>query len=268
MDRITSLGGYMKARETFRLVLLCIICLTALPGLIHADIYLKYRQRTDAFEMMGQIQPEKETVRETWIARDMVRTDEGPQTMIMRMDRNLIYLLDNQSRTYAEFPMDMEKMAEQAIEEDEEMTAQQKQEAKDFIEEMMREMGEFSISVKDTGQTKKIGEWSCRKYIQTTTTPMGPSETQLWATKDIELDYSLLHRMAAASMMMMPGGREAVDDFMKEIKKIEGVTVYSVSTASMMDAQIRTTQELLDYSDKEAGEEFYEIPEGYTEETR
>lgn len=258
----------MKARETLRLALLCMICLTALPGLIHADIYLKYRQHTDAFEMMGQTQPEKESVRETWISRDMVRTDEGPQTMIMRMDRKLIYLLDNQSRTYAEFPMDMERMAEQAIEEDQEMTAQEKEEAKDFVEEMMQGMGDFSISVQDTGETKKIGGWTCRKYIQTTSTAMGPSETQLWATRDIKLDYSLLHRMAAASMMMMPGGRETVDDFLKEIKKIEGVTVYSVSTASMMDAQIRTTQELLDYSDREAGEEFYEIPENYTEETR
>jgi hypothetical protein len=184
------------------------------------------------------------------------------------MDRKLIYLLDNQSRTYAEFPMDMERMAEQAIEEDQEMTAQEKEEAKDFVEEMMQGMGDFSISVQDTGETKKIGGWTCRKYIQTTSTAMGPSETQLWATSDIKLDYSLLHRMAATSMMMMPGGRETVDDFLKEIKKIEGVTVYSVSTSSMMDAQIRTTQELLDYSDREAGEEFYEIPESYTEETR
>ena len=205
-------------------------------------------------------------MRETWIARDMIRTDEGPQTMIMRIDKQQVYLMDNQARTYSEFPMDMEKMAEQAIEEDEQMTPEEKQEAKDFVQGMMDEMSEFSIAVEDTGETKKIGGWNCRKYIQTTTTTRGPSETELWATQDIKLDYDLLHRMAAASMMMMPGMRESKGAFTKEMKKIKGVTVYAVSTANMMNTQIRTTQELLDYSDKNADEGFYTVPEDYTKE--
>jgi hypothetical protein len=95
---------------------------------------------------------------------------------------------------------------------------------------------------------------------------MGPSETELWATQDIKLDYDLLHRMAAASMMMMPGMRESKGAFTKEMKKIKGVTVYAVSTANMMNTQIRTTQELLDYSDKNADEGFYTVPEDYTKE--
>ncbi len=256
----------MKGKTTLHLVLLGIICMLALPGPALADIYLKYRQRTDAFEMMGQKQPAKESVRETWIAKDMIRTDEEGQTMIMRIDEQQIYLIDNQAKTYAAFPMDMEEMAKQAIEEDQEMSAEEKEEAKDFVEGMMEEMADFNIIVKDTGETKKIGAWNCRKYIQTTSTNMGPSETELWATQDIELDYDLLHRMAAASMMMMPGGRESMGDFVKEMKKIKGVTVYSVSTASMMDAQVRTTQELLDYADKEAGEGFYTVPKSYTKE--
>jgi len=256
----------MKRKEILRLVFLYGVCMLALPGLIHADIYLKYRQRTEAFEIMGQEQPARESMRETWIARDMIRTDEGPQTMIMRIDKQQIYLMDNQARTYSEFPMDMEKMAEQAIEEDEQMTPEEKQEAKDFVQGMMDEMSEFSIAVEDTGETKKIGGWNCRKYIQTTTTTMGPSETELWATQDIKLDYDLLHRMAAASMMMMPGMRESKGAFTKEMKKIKGVTVYAVSTANMMNTQIRTTQELLDYSDKNADEGFYTVPEDYTKE--
>lgn len=256
----------MKRKEILRLVFLYGVCMLALPGLIHADIYLKYRQRTEAFEIMGQEQPARESMRETWIARDMIRTDEGPQTMIMRIDKQQVYLMDNQARTYSEFPMDMEKMAEQAIEEDEQMTPEEKQEAKDFVQGMMDEMSEFSIAVEDTGETKKIGGWNCRKYIQTTTTTMGPSETELWATQDIKLDYDLLHRMAAASMMMMPGMRESKGAFTKEMKKIKGVTVYAVSTANMMNTQIRTTQELLDYSDKKADEGFYTVPEDYTKE--
>ncbi|HNU73470.1 MAG: hypothetical protein BWZ01_01524 [Deltaproteobacteria bacterium ADurb.BinA179] len=256
----------MKRKEILRLVFLYGVCMLALPGLIHADIYLKYRQRTEAFEIMGQEQPARESMRETWIARDMIRTDEGPQTMIMRIDKQQVYLMDNQARTYSEFPMDMEKMAEQAIEEDEQMTPEEKQEAKDFVQGMMDEMSEFSIAVEDTGETKKIGGWNCRKYIQTTTTTMGPSETELWATQDIKLDYDLLHRMAAASMMMMPGMRESKGAFTKEMKKIKGVTVYAVSTANMMNTQIRTTQELLDYSDKNADEGFYTVPEDYTKE--
>ncbi|HON39113.1 MAG: DUF4412 domain-containing protein [Desulfomonilia bacterium] len=258
----------MKVKQMLRIVLPAVICMMLLPGLVHADIYLKYKQRTEAFEIMGQKQPARETVRETWIAKDMIRTDEGPQTMIMRIDKKQIYLLDNQAQTYSEFPMDMQEMARQAIEEDQEMSPQEKEEARDFVEGMMKGMSEFRVTVEDTGQTKKIGPWNCRKYVQTTNTAMGPSETVLWATKDIDLDYDLLHRMAAASMMMMPGMQESMDDFIKEMKKIDGVTVHSVSTSAMMDAEIRTTQDLLDYSDKKTSEEFYTVPENYLEETR
>ena len=258
----------MNAKQMLRLVLPAAMCMLMLPGLIHADIYLKYKQRTDAFEIMGQKQPARETVRETWIARDMIRTDEGPQTMIMRIDKKQIYLMDNQAKTYSEFPMDMQEMARQAIEEDQEMSPQEKEDAKDFVEGMMEGMSEFSVTVEDTGQTKKIGPWNCRKYIQTTNTAMGPSETELWATNDIDLDYDLLHRMAAASMMMMPGMQKTMDDFVKEMKKIDGVTVHSISTSTMMDTEIRTTQDLLDYSDKKTGEGFYTVPKNYMKETR
>jgi hypothetical protein len=245
-------------------LLLCAICILAFPGLIYADVYLKYKQHVDPFNVMGQEQPGKDAVRETWIAKDMIRNDEGLQTVIMRLDKKLVYFINNEQKTYAELPMDVEKMAKQAIEHDKSMSSQEKEEAKRFLKEMMKDLSKINITVKETEEKKQIGTWDCKKYIQTTTTSTGPSMTEIWATKDIDLDYGLLNRMYAASMMMMPSMRDSIDDIMREMSKIKGVTVYSSSTTSVMDTQIKSSQELLAYADRKAPEGFYEPPKGYS----
>lgn len=255
----------MKREHLFLHTLwVCAVCILALPGLIHADVYLKYRQHVDPFSVMGQEQPAKDAVRETWIAKNMIRNDEGLQTVIMRLDKKVVYFVNNEQKTYAELPMDVEKMAQQAIEHDKNMTAEEKEEAKRFLQEMIKDMSKISITVRSTEEKKKIGDWTCKKYIQTTTTSTGPSMTEIWATRDIDLDYDLLNRMYAASMMMMPSMKDSIDDIMREMRKIEGVTVYSSSTTTVMDTQIKSSQELLAYADRDAPEGFYEPPKGYS----
>lgn len=244
-------------------LLLCAIFILAAPSLVSADVYLKYRQHTDPFEVAGQVQPASDSVRETWVGKNKIRNDEGTQTVIMRLDRKLVYFIDNQKKTYSELPMDVQKMAEKAIEQDESMSPQEKQEAMDFVEGMMKSMSDLSITVEKTDETKKIGNWKCRKYVQTTSTSMGPSVTEVWATRDINLDYELLNRMYAASMTMMPGLRNSIDDITKEMNKIKGVTVYSASVTSAMDTQVKSSQQLLDYADKDAPQGLYEPPADY-----
>jgi hypothetical protein len=234
------------------------------PGFISADVYLKYKQHTDPFQVMGQTQPAKDSVRETWVGENRIRNDEGLQSVIMRLDRKQVYFINNEQKMYAVLPMDVEKMAKQAIEGDKSMSIQEKEQAKKFVQEMMRDISKFTISIKETGETKKIGKWNCSKYIQTTKTAMGPSTTEIWATKDIPLDYGMLNRMFAASMMMMPSLKGSMDDISREMSKIKGVTVYSASSSSVMDTQVKSTQELLDCADKNVPDSFYEPPEGYS----
>lgn len=233
------------------------------PNLLHADVYLKYRQHTDPFKVMGQTQPPKDSIRETWVGQNRIRNDEGLQSVILLLDKKQVIFVNNEQKMYAVLPMDVEKMAQQAIEHDKSMSLDEKEQAKKFVEEMMKDISKFTISIRETGEKKKIGKWNCSKYIQTTKTAMGPSTTEIWATKDIALDYKLLNRMYALSMMMMPSLKGSMDDITREMGKIKGVTVLSTSRSSVMDTEVKSTQELLDCADKPILKSFYEPPPGY-----
>ena len=93
---------------------------------------------------------------------------------------------------------------------------------------------------------------------------MGPSESELWVTQDIKIDTELFSKMQAASMMMMPGMQENMAEVKKEMGKLKGVMVYSVSTATMMNTTVKTTQELMDYMEKSTPSDFYSPPKGYS----
>lgn len=244
-------------------VMLCAVSIFICAGSISADVYLKYRQHTDPFEVMGQVEPAKDSVRETWVAKNMIRNNEGQKTVIMRLDKKLVYFINNEQKSYAELPMDVEKMAQKAIDRDEKMSEQEKEQAREFVQGLMKNMSKLSITIKETGERKKIGNWNCLKYIQTTTTAMGPSVTEIWATNELELDYELLNRMYASSMVMLPSLRDSINTITQEMNKIKGITVLSISTTTIMDSQIKSSQELLEYSNKNIPESFYEPPDGY-----
>ncbi|HDP24700.1 MAG TPA: DUF4412 domain-containing protein [Deltaproteobacteria bacterium] len=252
----------MKTKHLLYGSFLFVLSAVALPGILHADMHLKYKHHMDAFEIMGQTQPATDTVRETWIAKDMIRNDEGNQTIILRLDKKQLYFIDHANKTYSQGPMELDKMATQAIDEDEDMDAEEKEQAKQFMQGMMGAM-KMSISVKETGEKKKIGSWKCTKYLQTTEVFGTTSTADVWATNDIQTDYELLNRMNASSMMMISGMRESMDEFIREMNKIKGVIVYTVSTSSAMNTQMKSTQELVEYSDKKAPAGFFDPPKGY-----
>jgi hypothetical protein len=264
--KINQKGGYMTRRPlTLHTALwLFTIPIFFIPSLLQADVYLKYRQHTDPVQVMGQTQPAKDSIRETWVGENRIRNDEGRQSVILRLDKKQVYFINNEQKMYAILPMDVEKMAQQAIENDKTMSLEEKEQARKFVQEMMKDISKFTIAIKETGEKKKIGKWNCSKYIQTTKTAMGPSVTEIWATKDITLDYKMLNRMFAASMMMMPSLKGSMDDISREMAKIKGVTVYSASSSSVMDTEVRSTQELLDCADRNPPDSFYEPPKEYT----
>jgi len=257
------IGGYMKAGFKEIILAVCVVLFPGLPGVVYADMYLKYKQHTDGFTVMGQNQPAKDTIRETWVAKDMIRTDEGGNTIIMRHDKKRGYFIDNSQMVYSEAPMEIEKIADKSIKEDEDMGEEDKASARQFMRGMMQGMTQFTMTVRETGEKKKIGKWNCTKYLQDINMGMGPSNSEVWATKDIKLDYELLNKMSVASLMMMPGARENIGKITKEMNKIKGISVYTVSKANMMNIEMTSTQELIDFADKKTRAGFYEPPKGY-----
>ena len=63
-------------------------------------------------------------------------------------------------------------------------------------------------------------------------------------------------------LSMMPK-TPGLDKMLEEMKKIKGLIVLSTGTTSMMGTDVKTTQELLEVSEKMAPAGTYNIPTGY-----
>jgi len=121
-------------------------------------------------------------------------------------------------------------------------------------------MSQIKVSVKDTGEKQKIGKWSARKYERITEMgSMGKSVDEVWATGDLKVDMKAYWKAMSVMQAQQPG----FDKFMKEMEKIKGVIVKTISRADAMGVEIKTTEELVDFASKPAPADTYKIPSGY-----
>ena len=228
---------------------------------LQADIFMKQKSHTDGFQLMGQSQPASEEIQDIWITQDKIRSDDSKQSVILRLDQNKMYMLNHEEKTYAELPLDFGEVLDSQMKEameGEDMDAEQKE----SMMKMMQGMSEMKVTIKPTGETKKIGDWNCQKYIQTMETMMGPSTSEIWATEDLKMDHDLYSKfMATMSGQGMFGN--IMTDMIKEMKKIKGVPVLTVSSVNMMGASIKSTQELIEFKEGTAPAGIFDLPKGY-----
>jgi hypothetical protein len=222
-----------------------------------ADLYMKEKMHTDAFEMMGNKQPEKNETVTIWMAKDRGRSDMGGEaTSIIRMDQDKIYLLNNTEKTYVEMPVGaMADMAAGAME-GSGMTPEEKAKAQQMMKGMMAQM---QATVTDTGEKKEVNGYQCTLYKLQMKLPMGTSTSDIWATQDIKIDPALYQALSNAMMAKMPG----YDNLLNEMKKIKGIPVLTTTTTTVMQTPVKATQELLEAKEKAAPAGTYDIPEGY-----
>ena len=253
----------MDLRKSLRILgLLFVVACVAAPLMLKADVYIKQENHTDAFSVMGRSQPAQDNVFEIWMAKDKARMDQGGDvTIIVRLDKNVMYVINNEEKKYSEMPANgtgdilSNAMAGSGLSDEEQAQAQKMMKG---FSQMMKP----KVSVTDTGETKKIENWNCRKYV-VTMEMMGTKSTQdMWATQDINIDFEMYRALAMSMMSQMPG----LEDMMKEMQKIKGIVVESTGTTSMMGTDVKSTQKLVEVSDKSAPAHTYEVPAGYQKE--
>jgi hypothetical protein len=232
-----------------------VMALAGLPALLKADLYIKQKHHTDPMTVMGQAQPAKDAVHEVWLTPQGARNDDPERSTVLRFDKNVIYVLDHKKKTVIEIPLGKMKIPGMDVGKD--------QEANAAMQEMMKNMMKMKVTVTATGEKKKIGKWNCDGYLQVMETGMGRTQSQIWATEDIQIDTELFAKYSAAMMTMMPGAAAGMDDMAREMKKMKGMQVYSSSSVPMMGTVVKSTTELLDCKDGKAPAGILEIPSGY-----
>jgi hypothetical protein len=241
--------------------LIAVLFLVAFPLICKADIYLKQKRHTDAFEVMGQAQPEKDEITVTWMSKDKGRIDVGEgQSTIIRLDKNTMYFLDHVKMTYTEMPFgDLSEIILGAAQESQ-LSEEERKEAQKFMKGITSTMMKAEAEVTDTGEEQKIKDWNCRKYIMKVKMMMATTTAEIWATEDIKINYDLFRTLGAAMISKQPGFQQMFE----EMKKIKGIAVLTTSASSAMGAEVKSSEELIEFEEKSAPSGAYELPAGYT----
>lgn len=205
--------------------------LVSLPAV--ADLYMKQKENNS---MLGQ-----SVVRTIWVGEEAVRMDDPNQSVIVRIREKEILMLMHAQKQVMKTPIGAAGALMQGL------------------------MGDVSVKVTPTDETKTIGRWSARKYRQTMNTAMGRTESEVWTTEDIRLkDVELLKRFSSALFLSQSGGGGAsMAKLEAELSKIQGVPVLTKSSASMMGMTTTTTTELLEIEEKPAPAGIYQPPADY-----
>ncbi|MBN1569113.1 MAG: DUF4412 domain-containing protein [Acidobacteria bacterium] len=238
---------------------------TALPAVFfmaavaaNAEIYIKQTRHTDPFTVMGQTQPEKNETIVTWLAKDRARIDTGEETSVIVIPaENIMRTLKHEDMTYMETPLDSQNVFG-AIPE-----GKQSEEAKKALE-MAGEiakgfMQSIEVKVTETGETKRIKNWNCRKYLVEMSMPLGKSRSTTWATEDIHVNQQLYRMASNAGMAAQQGFQKII----KEMQKIKGVIVYQETKGEAMGSEVRTVEEVVELSEKPAPAGAFGVPRGY-----
>jgi hypothetical protein len=223
--------------------------MTVTAGVASADVKVTQQHHQDGFAMMGQTQPARDQTHITWIGDGKMRMDQGQTSTVVDLGGKKMIIINHEKQSYNEvgLPVDLEELLPPGM-------AQQ-------ILEMMK----FEVTVTPSDETKKVGEWTAKRYDMQLTSAMMKMDSVLWASEETPIDFSNYHELYANVMSLQPG----MDSMMDEMRKIGGYVVAqeaSMSMTFMGETTVASTDEVVSIEELEPPAGTYEPPADYTRE--
>lgn len=220
--------------------------LLALTSAAGADSLLTLKSHTDAFQAMGETLPARDVEVRIWVAADRLRRDEGETSMILRLDRNKLYVVSHAEKTYSELalPVDFVRLMPKGQEQVGELWAQQMK---------------LAVKVGPAGESRRIGRWNARRVEVEITNATGMKiASTLWVSPEVEA-WRNLNRLTAALAGLQPGAA----DWVRELEKIEGFPILREDSVEAMGSRFKSREELVSAETREAPAGLYDPPAGY-----
>ena len=225
----------------------------------HAEMLLRYRRTTAPYSVGNEKHPASTSEVTAWIgSKKAVYSDEGYRT-ILTFPTNTLTVIDSTEKAFTVIQCDsIRSMVDQVIEENTE-DAQSAAAMKAMMEGIMGNVLQGAMTVTNTGEPRTIGTWKCTRYTVAMQLAVGATESETWITDQIKIDAKAFNLMKNGLMALLPG----FESVTREIEKIKGVPVKTVTSYQTANATITTTETLVECSEKAAPEGMYSIPEGY-----
>lgn len=232
---------------SFRHIVLATAMVLATASLVSADTKIVQDVHQDALTVMGQSQPAVDNQRIIWLGDNRLRVDEGDSTFIVRADSGVLYMVNHAEKTFStvEVPVDAEALLPPGV------------------AEQMRSMMQLQVEITPTDETKKVGDWTARRWNMSMKTPMVSVESTLWATQDLDVDRAAYDRLFHQIVSLQPG----TEGLIEKLRAIEGFVVEQESVTKMQgagDASMTRTEKTVSAESLEPPDGTYEPPADYS----
>ncbi len=237
----------LKSTHMKRTIIFFVLMLTLAYFSYSADTYIKQVIQHKAYMLDGQEHEAKEEIIETWIDKNKLALNGQGRSLIVLLDKKVIYSIDHVKKTYVEMrvPVDIHLY---------------------FPESLEQLMGQVAVSVTPTDEIQKFGKRECRLYevnIDSLTVSM---KMKVWATFDVPFDgKSYLEKMypelAKVTYLL-------TDLAVAELLKIEGFHFRTELTLNFMGAEMESIHEIVEMTRKSAPDDIYSLPRDYTKKDR
>ena len=232
-----------------RLLLCTVLIILFAPAiLLRADTYIKVKRHTDSYYYGGVVNPEQNTEREFWLDEDHLSTITRNRITIIDLGKNRAFVVNRNDKTYVESPLPVE------------LSKLVPEEIAPLLESTV-----YRGSVEKTGKKRKIGTWKCDEYdLSTYLIYQGQqaniAETRLWAVNKVPFSLEAYQKMADTM--------QRLDNFsaplIAELKKIKGYPVAFEMLFYPKGFSVKTTEEVVEMTEKEPPAGVYSVPEGFT----
>ncbi len=242
---------------------LIVIVILFVALFLSADVYTKSVERVKAFEMMGKKQQETIQMKDRWYGKNKYAEIGKDHSMIIDLDKGLMYLALHEPRIYFEIPTDIDgkKLFE-------------------FITSLSPKVAEAIKDIRITdakvnlrSEKKKIANWDCTAsefemvIIIPAINMMPKFKMKLWTTSDLPKDYEKFTEMGEFFMQSIIGMLNIDESSQKEMAKMESIEGFQVAadiTVEIFGTRIEVESQSLEVTEKPAPPGTYSVPRGYT----
>lgn len=223
-------------------MLLVVFVFSAAP--IFAEYYIQQKVHSDAFEIMGQSQPAKDEIIHLWLGDNKMAMMSSETSSIINVNDQVMYMINHADKSYVEMtlPLDMSKY---------------------LPPQLQQMMGNITVTITPTGETQTINNWNCKGYDVNMKVMMMDMNMKWWASTEVPFDWkkysdNMYSHMTQASMQL---SQEALQEF----QKIEGWQIKTETSVKVMGAEMKSSTEVVEISEKTPPEGTFSVPAGYTQ---
>ncbi len=239
--------GHLSHRLRPLPLLAALLASAVLPGArAGADLLLTVKAHTTGMRLGNRVQEPHDAQAKVWVGSDRLRRDEGSTTIIVRLDRKKIYLINHTDRTYSEvgLPIDWQTVVPPRDQ--------------DSFQRYVAD-NQIKATVTPGTETRQFRTWNATRMNLELTNQHGlRMVAQWWLTKDIPL-YAAYNQMNAALASMQPNA----SDWAQKEGRLDGFPVYQETTINIGSASTKSVEELVAADTREAPAGTYDVPAGF-----